>query len=77
MWLDSAQENLKAVGVRNWRQVAGLKPMATNHKRGQSSLWSVTPAEEEAILLHNFVAILVFHGFAQSLKINYWFSSLE
>jgi hypothetical protein len=57
MWLDSAQENLKAVGIRNWRQVTRLRPMATNRKRGQSSLWTVTPAEEEAIWLHNFVAI--------------------
>jgi hypothetical protein len=40
--------------------VAGLRPMATNHKRSQSSSWSVAPAEEEAaaIWLHNSVSIL-------------------
>jgi hypothetical protein len=46
-WLGSVEEDLKTMGIRNWRQVTGSGPMESNHKRWQGLSWTVAPIEEE------------------------------
>jgi hypothetical protein len=42
--LDSVEEELKTMGIRNWKmKVTGLGPVASNHKRGQGSPCTVAP----------------------------------
>jgi hypothetical protein len=46
-WLDSIKENMKIMGVRNWRRKTRLESMESNHGRGQGSLWTVAQTEED------------------------------
>jgi hypothetical protein len=47
-WLHSVEEDLKKVGVINWRpKVTESGPTLISHERGQGSSWTVAPVDEE------------------------------
>jgi hypothetical protein len=45
-WLDSIEEDLKIMGVRNWRRKSlDRGQWKSNRKKGQGSSWTVAPEE--------------------------------